>query len=311
MASTYGEVWKSLLLQCPFVPVPLAQQWVKDRYREAINRCWWGGQVAESQFIIPDAYDTGTISTTLNSNSVTGVGTAWTSALVGRQLITGGKGPYYTVAQVSSPTLLVIEQAWGEAALTGSAYQIVQAYLTPPSDFLSFKTIKDPINNWRLRFNISQEYLDRIDARRATTGNAWIIADYRQQSLAGASRGRPQYEVWPRVINQRQYPYLYYKRPAEPQNDSDVFIQPLQGDEIKRGALADLATWPGTETRKNPCFNLALAAKYEKDFTDFLNNLERIDQDTYLNDYIGPQDGWDALSAAPLDSKFWQTHDSY
>lgn len=309
MASTYGEVWKSLLLQCPFVPVPLAQQWVKDRYREAINRCWWGGQVSESQFVIPDAYDAGTISTTLNSNTVTGVATGWTTALIGRQFMTGGRGPYYTIVDVPNAVTLTLQIAWGDASLpAGTAYQIVLAYLTPPSDFLSFKTIKDPINNWRLRFNISQEYLDRIDARRATTGNAWIIADYRQSALTG-STGIPQYEVWPRVINQRQYPYLYYKRPAEPAADSDVFLPPLQGDEIKRGALADLATWPGTETRKNPCFNLALAAKYEKDFTDFLNNLQRIDQDTYLNDYIGPQEGWDTLSAAPLDSKFWQVHD--
>lgn len=321
MASTYGEIWKSLLLQCPFVPVPLAQQWVKDRYREAVNRCWWGGQVAESQFVIPDAYSTGTITTTAGSHTINGVGTGWTANLVGRQLLTGGAGPYYTVAQVTSPTVMVVDLAWGTASLTGSDYQIVQAYLTPPSDFLSFKTIKDPVNNWRLRFNISQEYLDRIDARRATTGNAWIIADYRQLSISTitstgdpdhtAVRGAYQYEIWPRVISARQYPYLYYKRPAEPSGDSDVFIQPFQGDEIKRGALADLATWPGTETRKNPCFNLALAAKYEKDFTEFLNNLERIDQDTYLNDYISPQDGWDSLSAAPLDSKFWQVHDDY
>ena len=306
MADNFGEMWRKLLLYCPFAPIPLCQDWINERYRQALDFTTWGGQTAESQFIIPAASSTGTITLTNGSTAVVGVGTAWTSSHEGRQLYIGGAGPYYTVSTVTDATNLILERPYGGSTTAGSAYEIAQAYVTPPSDFLAFKTIKDPVNNWRLRFNKSPEWLDRIDAKRATTGSARYFVDYRH-----SSSNIPRYEVWPRVTTQSVYPFLYVKRPADMSVDSDTPMAPLRGDEIFTGALADLATWPGTESRPNPMFNLALAQKYEKDFQEYLQTLQRVDQDTYMTDVIGPQDSWDGLSDFPIDAAFAQSHDVF
>lgn len=307
MADTFFQCWSRILLHCGFVPVPLAQDWVRDRYRVLLDAAGaWGGQVGESQFIIPDAFSTGTISATNGSATLLGVGTGWTSALEGRQFYLGGSGPYYTILTVVDPTTITLERPFGGATTgAGITYEIAQAYVTPPSDFLSFKTIKDPQNNWRLRFNVSQEWLDKRDARRSTVGNAWMFVDYRQSST-----NVPRYEVWPRVTNQRLYPFLYVKRPSDLINATDTPIFPIRGDELVTGAMADLCRWPGTETRRNPNFDLRLAKDYESMFDDMVRALKRVDQDTYLSDYVAPNDDWTgSLADPPIDSAFWQDHD--
>lgn len=300
----YGQLWRNILLTCPFVPAPLAQFWIRQRYQQILDSGAWGGAVAQSQFIIPNEYNTGTITLVNNSVTVSGVGTAWTSALEGRQLYISGQGPYYTIQTVVDPLTITLQQAYGGDAQAGIAYSIVQAYVSPPSDFLSFKSIKDPVNNWRLRFNLTQEWLDRIDARRSTVGPAWCIVDYKFTSA-----GLRQFEVWPRVTTQRLYPYMYWSRPVDLSADSDTPIFPLRGDEILKGAMADLAKWPGTESRKNPAFDLRLASMYEAEFSKLLLDLKRVDQEIYLSDYIAPGDDWSSMSDVPLDSKFFQTHD--
>lgn len=312
MADTFSQMWRRILLHCPFVPVPLAQDWINDRYRLALDQAGlWGGQVAESQFIIPDAYSTGTISAINGSATVTGAATGWTTALEGRQFYVGGQGPFYTITTVDAGAqTLTLERPFGGATTgAGTAYEIAQVYVTAPADFLAFKTIKDPVNNWRIRFNKSQEWLDRIDAARTTVGNAWYFVDYRQSTATG-SVGVPRYEVWPRVTNQKVYPFLYWRRPADFSADTDTPMFPLRGDELVTGALADLARWPGTESRRNPNFDLRLAKDYEQMFEDMVRRLQRVDQETYLSDYIAPGDGFDeGLSDIPLSASWIQQHD--
>jgi hypothetical protein len=308
MASTYGELWKKLLLYCPFVPIPLAQEWVKSRHRQLIDMAsMWGGQVAESQFILPAAYSTGTVALVNSSTAVVGTGTVWTVAHVGQQLYTGGTGPYYTISAVADATHLTLERAFGGTSSASSTYEIAQCYVTPPSDFLSFKSIKDPVNNWRLRFNVSQEQLDLRDAQRSTTGDARVFADYRHSSSQ-----IPRYEVWPRVITAKLYPFLYIKRPADLSSDSDTVMFPLRGDEVLKGALADLAMWPGTESRKNPTFNIQLANRYESEYQEMAMQLQRVDQETYLTNYIPLEESWNSgLIDSPIDAKWMQTHVDY
>lgn len=304
MADTFGSCWRAVLLHCPFVPVPLAQHWVRDRYRQLLDvGGQWGAQNSESQFIIPDAYSTGTVTLTNGSAAVVGAGTTFTSGMVGRQLYTGGAGPYYTISAFTDGTNITLERAFGGTTGAGLSYEIAQCYVTPPSDFLYFKTIKDPVNNWRLRFNYSQEWLDRVDARRTTTGSAWVFVDYRHNSS-----GVPRYEVWPRVVSQTLYPFLYVRRPADLNADSDTPIFPIRGDELVTGALADLARWPGTETRRNPMFDLRLANDYEKQFQEEVNHLSRVDQETYLSDLVMPGDDWSSLPWCPWDQSWIQSH---
>lgn len=304
MADTFGEMWRELRLHCPFVPVPLAQRWIRDRYRRMLSRSLWGGTVAQAQFLIPAAYSTGVITATNGSATVTGVGTGFSASLIGQQLLVGGVGPYYTITAVPDAVTLTLDLVFGGTTYNGT-YTIAQCYLTPASDFLSLKVVIDPINNWKLRINVAQEYLDSIDAQRTYSGLPRIIADYRFSPA-----GIPMFEIWPRSLTQAQYPYMYYTAGADFTSDSDVPIFPIRGDVIKYGALADLAKWPGLEDRRNPMFDLRLADMYDKQYESAAQEIDVEDQEIYQTAVTFPDTGFDNYPWAPFDTNWMQVHDT-
>lgn len=303
MADTFRSLWNEIRLHCPFVPIPLAQRWVRDRYRRAWENTIWGGAVAESQFLIPAAVTDGTVTVTYNSTTVTGTAGVWTAALVGRQFMSGTTGPYYTITDVPGVNTLTLERAFGGVTATGALYKIVQAYVTPPSDFWGFKSVKDPVNGWRLVVGRSQEWLDTVDPQRANAGTPWVVVNYKMSSA-----GIPMYELWPRMESQGSYPFLYYKQVPDLVNDTDTPIFPISGDIIKKGALADLAKWQGLEDRKNPAFGLQLSNLYEREYQDALNDVMRNDQEMYLTDVMTPEESYDNLPMVPFSASFWQNH---
>jgi len=180
MQETYSELWRSLQLHSPVLPTTLAQQFIRSRFRDIRRKRLWSWRIAQSQFITPAAYTTGLAKTTLNSNFVTGQGSVWTSALVGQQFRFGGIAPIYTVIEVDSPTSLQLDQPYGGVTSPNfTAYQIFPAYVTPPSDFQDFISLKDTFNNYRLYLHMTQEQLDTYDAQRSWAGNPYGVADYR------------------------------------------------------------------------------------------------------------------------------------
>lgn len=302
-AETFGEIWRELRLYCPFVPIPLAQHWVRDRYRKIFERGLWAAAIGEGQFLIPNPTTAGTAQVTTGSTAVVGNGTAWTSALVGQQFYVGN-APFYTVASVADATDLTLDQAYGGTSSTTAAYTVSQVYLTPPSDFLTLIVVRDPINNWRLRLRVGQDQLDRWDANRTTTGTPWVMADYKFDA-----NGVPRYELWPRRLAPSVYPFLYYKRPSDLALDSDRPVLPIRGDALKFGALADLAMWPGTTEQPNPMFDVRVHQMYEMRYLEEVNKLGVRDQEIYSTDVWDSTFKWANLPEAPIDARFLQAHD--
>jgi hypothetical protein len=180
---SYAELWRALQLHSPVLPTTLAQQFIRARFRDVRRKRLWSWRVGQSQFITPNVYSTGLASATLNSNVITGSGTGWTSALVGLQFRFGLVAPIYTIVEVDSTTQLLLDQPFGGIiSVNPTGYQIFMGYLTPPADFQDFISVRDTFNNYRLATHLSQEFLDSIDAQRATSGNAYGIADFRYSS---------------------------------------------------------------------------------------------------------------------------------
>lgn len=180
MQETYAELWRALQLHSPVLPTTLAQQFIRARFRDIRRKRLWSWRVGQGQFITPAAYSTGLASATLNSPIVTGVGTAWTSALLGLQFRFGAVAPIYTVISVDSPTQITLDAPFGGIPPSSpTGYQIFTAYLVPPADFQDFLSVKDTFNNYRLWLHLTQEELDTYDAQRSWAGNPYGVADYR------------------------------------------------------------------------------------------------------------------------------------
>lgn len=150
--------------------------WVTNAFTRIATRRRWSWLYDFNQLLVPAQYSTGTVTVTRNSTVVIGSGTAWTSEYVGRQFRTGVNSPIYTITEVSSATQLIIDQVWGGATAAGATYRIYQCFFTVPSDFQSFITIWDPNYNWQLMKDYSQNYLNTVDAQRANSGTAYLIA---------------------------------------------------------------------------------------------------------------------------------------
>lgn len=69
-----------------------------------------------------NAYTTGTLSVTNNSQTVTGVGTTWTTAMLGRSILLGGL--WYTISARASDTSITISAPYAGVTLSGVTYTI-------------------------------------------------------------------------------------------------------------------------------------------------------------------------------------------
>jgi hypothetical protein len=180
---TYAELWRTLQLHSPVLPTTLAQQFIRSRFRDIRRKTLWSWRVGQSQILTVNATTAGQATGVIGSPIVNGSGTAWDSTLVGLQFRFGNVAPVYTVAQVNSPTQLILDQPFGGVAPSVNVpYQIFTAYITPPSDFQDFISVRDVVNNWRLNLHLTQEELDTFDAQRSWTGNPYGIADFRYSS---------------------------------------------------------------------------------------------------------------------------------
>lgn len=173
---TYGDIWNRVRLRCPAVSSLLARDFVTNSFRRVAERRRWSWLIKYGQFLAPAIYNTGTVTVTRNSTTVTGSSTVWTSDMVGRQFRVATNTPIYTIQAFNSATSIELDTAFGGSDASGQSYRIYQCYFTPPSDFHSFLTVYDPAMNWQLWLNVQQQELNIWDAQRATTGQAFAVA---------------------------------------------------------------------------------------------------------------------------------------
>jgi len=79
--------------------------------------------------MLVDDYSTGTVSLTAGDSTITGSGTVWTSAMVGRwftvtNTATPGQGYWYRIGSFTSTTSMELETVWASASVSGTTYRI-------------------------------------------------------------------------------------------------------------------------------------------------------------------------------------------
>ncbi len=287
-------------------PILLCKRWVRDRYRKICDKNIWSFKLNRSTFGTPAAYSTGTITMTNGSAVVTGSSTAWLSApatLVGQQLKVNGV--VFTVLSVATDTSLTVDQPWLSATQAGLTYIACQAYITPtPTDFHAFYSVIDPFSSWRLHLGFNSKELDRIDSRRSSTGVPYILANGVYNNIT-TSTAIEMYELWPNPLAQRQYMYTYERR-VNDLTDNDVPPGIIRSDILIKGALSDLARWPGTPEKKNPMFDPQFMQWRirEAEFKEDLDKAMVEDNSIMQNDLSWGRD----FRYAPIDANFMQTH---
>lgn len=169
-----------LLSRCPLVGIELAKQLVNDSWHIFQSRENWSFRRGTGTFAPPNLYQTGTASTNLatgNPTLITGVGTTWTPAMIGRQIrLVGLLYPYYTIVGYISATQLLIDQPWVGDEITAAPYQILQIYYPVPTDFAYFLYVISIKDAYRLWTNITEAELAVLDPQRTNQGQTIMTA---------------------------------------------------------------------------------------------------------------------------------------
>lgn len=273
------EITRSLRLYVPELPITLAQQFIRDRYRRILDRKDWAGMRVEAEFILNASKSDASVTVVRNSATVTGVSTLFTSTDIGRQFKVGTGSPIYTITDVDMILqTLTLDRVFGGTSAVATSYRIFDGYVTPPADFLRFLVVMDPLQGWRIRHWITASEISSMDPQRTFFGQPWVLAD-----RLYSSTGIPQYEAWPYTSTDRTLYYTYIKRGADLIQDADTPAWPIRSDAIVAGALADVARWPGTSSNPNPYFARPEYWKsYEGEFEDKMVEIERTDEDIYM-----------------------------
>jgi hypothetical protein len=303
--ATFGSVWNRVLLYAPDLPPPLAQEFVKNAYRLVIDEHYWSELRADKEILLPTALSAGTINVTNGSNQVVGTTTGWTSAVQYRQLAVGAIAPWYTITAIDTGTqTLTLDRNYEGIANAASSYLIGKFYAEFPTDLGVLEKVRDQQNGWYLVTHwYSQEYLDRVDAKRSSSGTPVILvsAPARVDTNGDVI---PRYEFWPKVTGERFYAYRYRKT-HELTSNSTRILGALHPDMLVYGALRQAALWPGTAEKPNPHFSQELHATYTKLYEESLNS--SIQGDLDINQQM-IQIGDDVTRRFPFDAKYLQDH---
>jgi len=281
MADRYADCWRTVLMHCPMAGPFLAEYWVRQAYRKAATRVGWSWLRTEGQFIIETA-NTGTATTVRNSATVQGVTLTFAATDVGRQFKIAACFAYTIMSVNTGANTATLDQVWGSPSQTAIAATVLDAYVTCPADFQRFIVVLEPSIPIRIKTGWSQADLNKVDPWRASTGLPYALAS-QKIGVTSVDEGRVKYEVWPHQTVQRTLRYYYMTRPPI-LTDTDELPGLLadQGDLIVTGALGMAAEWPGTEGRRNPYFQVALAASKRLEFNEDLARIEVRDQEIFL-----------------------------
>lgn len=312
MSQNLLEMSRQLRLYVPQLPITLAEQFIRDRYRRILRRRDWSGLRREAQFLLRDAKQDGTVDVLFGDDVVVGNGTTFDADDVGRQFKVGSGSPVYTITAVDvGAQELTLNMEVGIADAAGANYWIMDAYVTPPANFKRFLVITNPLYGWRLNHWATQGELDLTDPQRTFTGQPYVLADrmYTVATEANANDYRPQYEAWPYATSQQTLYYMYLIDGADLISGTDQPIYPIPSDAIVAGALADLAMWPGTLQHPNPYFqSTRQSAYYEAKYEDMMIEVERQDEEVFLSMLeMYPQFGF-PLSPFTFSASFLQSH---
>jgi hypothetical protein len=315
---TFNSIVGKVILRCPAAGSLLARDWVKDSFRRVAERRAWSWLIKQGQFILTQVYNTGKVTLTQNSTTVTGTGTAWDNSLVDRQFRLTTTTPIYTIISVDAGAqTLELDLPWGAADYTLNGYEIYKAYCTAPADFNYFLTVWDPNFNWQLHTGITQREVNTWDAQRSNRGQAYLVAPRDYYTPAGVTVPLPRFEIWPHVTSNYVLPFLYVARATDISDAGAVLPRYIRGDLLMEMAMAEAAKWPGASDdntspyasrKSNPYFNLALA-KMHTDRAEYMTvELERQDEEVSIMNLQYDSITRLPWSPLPLDASFWQKH---
>lgn len=281
---SFGDLYRTVKLYASAAPTFLCREWVNVAYKQLAQTRSWGFLRAEMRLRTSASKTLTSVVVTQDSATVI-LGAGMTDPLdAGRQFRVGA-GSVYTILEVVDANTYTLDQVYAEDSAATASATIYTGYLTMPADFGSFRVIGDLANQRTIAFWLTEDQVLQLDPTRTSGDAGFRVLIARAYSTFPATLGRVQYETWPRPTAARSYPALY-NRQADRLDDTDSLTGVLAdgGEVLIAGALAQAASWPGTNDLPNLYFNRGVAQDKRTEFMQGIQRLALKDDNIYPDD---------------------------
>jgi hypothetical protein len=269
----YGSMLREVCGWNSAVDAMQAGRMINNRYRQIIDRRKWYGTKVRGNAGVANVISNGTATVTAGSNAVTGVGTTWTSALIGLQFRNGFTQPYQTITNVLNATSLTLDTPF--QGLGGTfGYQIVESYLTFGANIKRLEWAVNQLFGWPMQVNVPVEVINEKDTWRQNLGWARIFA-----TRPPTPDGQYQVEVWPTPYNLQVFPFEAYTQPADMVLDGDCPVAWIRSDLLVAGAICDALKFrPKKNEYYDPATALAVSRDKKLEFDVEVLSMENADE---------------------------------
>jgi hypothetical protein len=270
----------------PDLDPQVAGRFINDAMREVVDSYQWYALKVRGNINVPTITKTGTCTVTNNSNLVVGIGTSWTTALIGLQFRSGFSGPWRTIFNVDPiAQVLTIDTPYG-GKTRQSGYQIQAVYETLGANIKYLLHSKNQNQGWPIEVNGNQETLDNWDTWRISLGWTTYFA-----TLPPTPDGQFQIEMWPTPYQAQVFPFEAYIQPPDMVLDNDSPPSFIRADVLVRRAIADAKLFGG---RQSKYYDPLVAGQKMKEFYATLEQMQnasnQLDQ-TDVTWLYGAEDG--------------------
>lgn len=243
------------------------------------RRMWYGlmirGQITTTGFTIG-----GSVNVTQGDNQIVGVGTSWTTAVIGQQFRLGYNTPPYTITELDvTNQILTIEMPWGGVSYSAAGYFIAQYFYSPGPNIKYIHTARNLIMAWRLRLDLNQQTLDTIDPWRINTFMPRALAQ-----MPPGPNGEYMVELWPTPSIVQALPFIAVVQPPNLVYDTDTLPPYIRTDIITRISIADAKVYQGPKLNKY--YDSQEASRLRSEAEQELTYLAMADENLYRSSLI-------------------------
>lgn len=178
--------------------------------REVQSKGPWSWLLKEGAITTVAEYSTGTVSLTQGSATVTGSGTTFTSAMVGRRF-RSSDGTQYTISAYVSGTQVTLSTAYAGSSVSGAAYRIYQDVYSLPSDCVVLQSWWNTQTRCWVRAVPRSSVFERSVLMDMRSGWPEVAAMWQGTQPTGSTPTSPQVVFWPAPSSVQLIPILYVR----------------------------------------------------------------------------------------------------
>lgn len=287
---TVGAIIGQALSWNPDFDSSIAYVHLNGHLRKIYDRRTWYGLMIRGQISTTGYLQGGSVTVTQGSATVSGAGTTWTPAIIGRQFRIGYNTPPYTITSLDQTNqILTLELPWASTTQASQGYFIAQYYYNLGPNIKYIHTAKNMLQAWRLRLNYNQQSLDAIDPWRINTFMPRALAQ-----MPPGINGEYMVELWPVPTIVQALPYIAVVQPPNVTKDQDSLPTAIRTDVVAKFLIADALVYRGPKLNKY--YDATEAARLRGEAEAELLMMAKTDEDLYRQNLLMD---WESMPLAP------------